>query len=323
MSKADIPAHGKQVYDKFTEKTFSFLFDGVPKNIRKKSLTRIFYIIRYKKTKNARTRTHAKTHARMHSNDDKPPQRATTTKSDRKQPKKGTSDRSFVEKNVVAAEGGKKKSNKKREEGEEEKEEKEEEEEREKKDPIKAWEEKNSKPGWNVAESSCPLSEEQVHELEAYFCAGKKRARLAPRYALYILDEDEDEEYQFSSKNKLGVTIPGVATNVVDAKRLVFSTDASCSVFVKLFDEKIDEKIKVSEAQCLKKEMKGLAKFLTKSFVTVAILPVGKRITREAYQKMQKEGVCVIRSFVQKHVKHASEHHSGPSARRSEQIHPI
>ena len=271
----------------------------------------------------------------MRSNDDKPPPRQkATTKSDRKHPKKGTSDRSFAEKNVVAAEGRKKKSEK-REEGEEEKEEKEEkeeEEEREKKDPIKAWEEKNSKPGWNVAESSCPLSEEQVHEVEAYFCAGKKRARLAPRYALYILDEDEEggeeggfrgKHHQFSSKNKLGVTIPGVATNVVDAKRLIFSTDASCSVFVKLFDEKIDEKIKVSEAQCLKKEMKGLAKFLTKSFVTVAILPVGKRITREAYQKMQKEGVCVIRSFSQKHVKHASEHHSGPSARRSEQIHPI
>ena len=264
----------------------------------------------------------------MHSNDDKPRR---TTESDRKHPK-GISDRSFAEKNVVAAEGGKKKS-KKREEGEEEKEKEEEEEEREKKDPIKAWEEKNSKPGWNVvAESSCPLSEEQVHEVEAYFCAGKKRGRLAPRYALYILDEDEEggeeggfreKHHQFSSKNKLGVTIPGVATNVVDAKRLIFSTDASCSVFVKLFDEKIDEKIKVSEAQCLKKEIKGLAKFLSKSFVTVAILPVGKRITREAYQKMQKEGVCVIRSFSQKHVKHASEHHSGPSARRSEQIHPI
>jgi hypothetical protein len=277
------------------------------------------------KTKNARARTH--THTHMHSNDDKPPQRATTLKSDRKHPK-GISDRSFAEKNVVAAEGGKKKS-KKREEEKEEKEE--EEEEREKKDPIKAWEEKNSKPG-NVAESSCPLSEEQVHEVEAYFCAGKKRARLAPRYALYILDEDEEggeeggfreKHHQFSSKNKLGVTIPGVAANVVDAKRLIFSTDASCSVFVKLFDEKIDEKIKVSEAQCLKKEIKGLSKFLSKSFVTVAILPVGKRITREAYQKMQKEGVCVIRSFSQKHVKHASEHHSGPSARRTEQVHPI
>ena len=266
----------------------------------------------------------------------KPPQKQQqqqqqlTTKSDnRKKHKKGggISDRSFAEKNMTIIEG---KEEKKKREGEVE------EEEEEAKDSIKAWEEKNSNPGWNVVESSCPLSEEQVREVEAYFLAGKKRGRLVPKYALYLLDEDEEEEeeeggggrvarekHHFGSKNKLGVAIPGVGANVVDAKRLILSTTVSRSVFMKLFDEKIEEKIKVSDAQCLKKETKALAKFLAKSIATVAILPVGKRITREAYQKMQKEIFCVVRGYSQKNVKHASEHHIGPSARRSEQTHPV
>ena len=255
-------------------------------------------------------------------------QQQLTTKSDNKKKHKkggGISDRSFAEKNVTIIEG---KEEKKKREGEVE------EEEEEAKDSIKAWEEKNSNPGWNVVESSCPLSEEQVREVEAYFLAGKKRGRLVPKYALYLLDEDEEEEeggggrvarekHHFGSKNKLGVAIPGVGANVVDAKRLILSTNVSRSVFMKLFDEKIDEKIKVSDAQCLKKETKALAKFLAKSIATVAILPVGKRITREAYQKMQKENFCIVRGYSQKNMKHASEHHIGPSARRSEQTHPV
>ena len=263
----------------------------------------------------------------------KPPQKQQererlNTKSDNKKKHKkggGISDRSFAEKNVTIIEG---KEEKKKREGEVE------EEEEEAKDSTKAWEEKNSNPGWNVVESSCPLSEEQVREVEAYFLAGKKRGRLVPKYALYLLDEDEEEEeggggrvarekHHFGSKNKLGVAIPGVGANVVDAKRLILSTNVSRSVFMKLFDEKIDEKIKVSDAQCLKKETKALAKFLAKSIATVAILPVGKRITREAYQKMQKENFCIVRGYSQKNMKHASEHHIGPSARRSEQTHPV
>jgi len=262
----------------------------------------------------------------------KPPQKQRrerlNTKSDNKKKHKkggGISDRSFAEKNMTIIEG---KEEKKKREGEVE------EEEEEAKDSIKAWEEKNSNPGWNVVESSCPLSEEQVREVEAYFLAGKKRGRLVPKYALYLLDEDEEEEeggggrvarekHHFGSKNKLGVAIPGVGANVVDAKRLILSTNVSRSVFMKLFDEKIDEKIKVSDAQCLKKETKALAKFLAKSIATVAILPVGKRITREAYQKMQKENFCIVRGYSQKNMKHASEHHIGPSARRSEQTHPV
>ena len=263
----------------------------------------------------------------------KPPQKQQqrerlNTKSDNKKKHKkggGISDRSFAEKNATIIEG---KEEKKKREGEVE------EEEEEAKDSIKAWEEKNSNPGWNVVESSCPLSEEQVREVEAYFLAGKKRGRLVPKYALYLLDEDEEEEeggggrvarekHHFGSKNKLGVAIPGVGANVVDAKRLILSTNVSRSVFMKLFDEKIDEKIKVSDAQCLKKETKALAKFLAKSIATVAILPVGKRITREAYQKMQKENFCIVRGYSQKNMKHASEHHIGPSARRSEQTHPV
>ena len=262
----------------------------------------------------------------------KPPQKQQqqqlNTKSDNKKKHKkggGISDRSFAEKNMTIIEG---KEEKKKREGEVE------EEEEEAKDSIKAWEEKNSNPGWNVVESSCPLSEEQVREVEAYFLAGKKRGRLVPKYALYLLDEDEEEEeggggrvarekHHFGSKNKVGVAIPGVGANVVDAKRLILSTTVSRSVFMKLFDEKIDEKIKVSDAQCLKKETKALAKFLAKSIATVAILPVGKRITREAYQKMQKENFCIVRGYSQKKVKHASEHHIGPSARRSEQTHPV
>ena len=264
----------------------------------------------------------------------KPPQKQRrerlNTKSDNKKKHKkggGISDRSFAEKNATIIEG---KEEKKKREGEVE------EEEEEAKDSIKAWEEKNSNPGWNVVESSCPLSEEQVREVEAYFLAGKKRGRLVPKYALYLLDEDEEEEeeeggggrvarekHHFGSKNKLGVAIPGVGANVVDAKRLILSTNVSRSVFMKLFDEKIDEKIKVSDAQCLKKETKALAKFLAKSIATVAILPVGKRITREAYQKMQKENFCIVRGYSQKNMKHASEHHIGPSARRSEQTHPV
>ena len=263
----------------------------------------------------------------------KPPQKQQererlNTKSDNKKKHKkggGISDRSFAEKNVTIIEG---KEEKKKREGEVE------EEEEEAKDSIKAWEEKNSNPGWNVVESSCPLSEEQVREVEAYFLAGKKRGRLVPKYALYLLDEDEEEEeggggrvarekHHFGSKNKLGAAIPGVGANVVDAKRLILSTNVSRSVFMKLFDEKIDEKIKVSDAQCLKKETKALAKFLAKSIATVAILPVGKRITREAYQKMQKENFCIVRGYSQKNMKHASEHHIGPSARRSEQTHPV
>ena len=262
----------------------------------------------------------------------KPPQKQRrerlNTKSDNKKKHKkggGISDRSFAEKNMTIIEG---KEEKKKREGEVE------EEEEEAKDSIKAWEEKNSNPGWNVVESSCPLSEEQVREVEAYFLAGKKRGRLVPKYALYLLDEDEEEEeggggrvarekHHFGSKNKLGVAIPGVGANVVDAKRLILSTNMSRSVFMKLFDEKIDEKIKVSDAQCLKKETRALAKFLAKSIATVAILPVGKRITREAYQKMQKENFCIVRGYSQKNMKHASEHHIGPSARRSEQTHPV
>ena len=264
----------------------------------------------------------------------KPPQKQQqqqlNTKSDNKKKHKkggGISDRSFAEKNMTIIEG---KEEKKKREGEEE-------EEEEARDSIKAWEEKNSHPGWNVVESSC-LSEEQVREVEAYFLAGKKRGRLVPKYALYLLDEDEEDEeeeegggggrvarekHHFGSKNKLGVAIPGVGANVVDAKRLILSTTVSRSVFMKLFDEKIEEKIKVSDAQCLKKETKALAKFLAKSIATVAILPVGKRITREAYQKMQKENFCIVRGYSQKKVKHASEHHIGPSARRSEQTHPV
>ncbi|CAL6384807.1 unnamed protein product [Bathycoccus prasinos] len=262
----------------------------------------------------------------------KPPQKQRrerlNTKSDNKKKHKkrgGISDRSFAEKNVTIIEG---KEEKKKREGEVE------EEEEEAKDSIKAWEEKNSNPGWNVVESSCPLSEEQVREVEAYFLAGKKRGRLVPKYALYLLDEDEEEEeggggrvarekHHFGSKNKLGVAIPGVGANVVDAKRLILSTNVSRSVFMKLFDEKIDEKIKVSDAQCLKKETKALAKFLAKSIATVAILPVGKRITREAYQKMQKENFCIVRGYSQKNMKHASEHHIGPSARRSGTDDPV
>ena len=128
------------------------------------------------------------------------------------------------------------KEEKKKREGEEE-------EEEEARDSIKAWEEKNSHPGWNVVESSC-LSGEQVSEVEAYFLAGKKRGRLVPKYALYLLDEDEEDEeeeeggggrvarekHHFGSKNKLGVAIPGVGANVVDAKRLILSTTVSRSV---------------------------------------------------------------------------------------------
>ena len=111
-----------------------------------------------------------------------------------------------------------------------------------------------------MVESSCPLSEEQVRVVEAYFLAGKKRGRLVPKYALYLLDEDEEEEeggggrvarekHHFGSKNKLGVAIPGVGANVVDAKRLILKTTVSRSVFC--FTRRL--KKKVAAGQCLKK----------------------------------------------------------------------
>jgi hypothetical protein len=137
----------------------------------------------------------------------KPPQKQQqqqlNTKSDNKKKHKkggGISDRSFAEKNMTIIEG---KEEKKKREGEEE-------EEEEARDSIKAWEEKNSHPGWNVVESSC-LSEEQVREVEAYFLAGKKRGRLVPKYALYLLDEDEEtkkkkeEEEESPEKNTISV----------------------------------------------------------------------------------------------------------------------
>ncbi len=234
--------------------------------------------------------------------------------------RRGISERSFAEKNVAASEerkaaaaATKRAAEDFGEEGERHG--KEGEKER-KKDAIEAWEETASKPGWNV--ESSPLSEEHVHELERYFLA-PKRARMVSKYALFLVEEEEGD---FKSKNKAGVSFPGVGP-VVDAKRKIFSTSLSSSVFVKLFDERLYEKIKVSDEQCLKKETKALAKFLSKPVTTVAILPMGKRITREAYKNMQKEGICVVRGYLQKNVKHVSEHHHGPSARRSEQTHPV
>ena len=234
--------------------------------------------------------------------------------------RRGISERSFVEKNVAASEerkaaaaATKRAAEDFGEEGERHG--KEGEKER-KKDAIEAWEETASKPGWNV--ESSPLSEEHVHELERYFLA-PKRSRMVSKYALFLVEEEEGD---FKSKNKAGVSFPGVGP-VVDAKRKIFSTSLSSSVFVKLFDERLYEKIKVSDEQCLKKETKALAKFLSKPVTTVAILPMGKRITREAYKNMQKEGICVVRGYLQKNVKHVSEHHHGPSARRSEQTHPV
>ena len=233
---------------------------------------------------------------------------------------RGISERSFAEKNVAASEerkaaaaATKRAAEDFGEEGERHG--KEGEKER-KKDAIEAWEETASKPGWNV--ESSPLSEEHVHELERYFLA-PKRSRMVSKYALFLVEEEEGD---FKSKNKAGVSFPGVGP-VVDAKRKIFSTSLSSSVFVKLFDERLYEKIKVSDEQCLKKETKALAKFLSKPVTTVAILPMGKRITREAYKNMQKEGICVVRGYLQKNVKHVSEHHHGPSARRSEQTHPV
>lgn len=234
--------------------------------------------------------------------------------------RRGISERSFAEKNVAASEerkaaaaATKRAAEDFGEEGERHG--KEGEKER-KKDAIEAWEETASKPGWNV--ESSPLSEEHVHELERYFLA-PKRSRMVSKYALFLVEEEEGD---FKSKNKAGVSFPGVGP-VVDAKRKIFSTSLSSSVFVKLFDERLYEKIKVSDEQCLKKETKALAKFLSKPVTTVAILPMGKRITREAYKNMQKEGICVVRGYLQKNVKHVSEHHHGPSARRSEQTHPV
>ena len=234
---------------------------------------------------------------------------------DKKGRRRGISERSFVEKNVAASEHRalRKAAAEDGEEGERNG--KEEEKER-KKDAIQAWEETASKPGWNVEPS--PLSEEQVHELERYFQA-PKRSRMVSKYALFLVEEEEGD---FKSKNKAGVSFLGVGP-VVDAKRKIFSTSLSSSVFVKLFDERLYEKIKVSDEQCLKKETKALAKFLSQPVTTVAILPMGKRITREAYKNMQKEGICVVRGYLQKNVKHVSEHHHGPSARRSEQTHPV
>jgi len=246
-------------------------------------------------------------------------QKRRNTRTSDKKGRRGISERSFVEKNVAASEERKAAAATKRtaedfgEEGERHG--KEEEKER-KKDAIEAWEETASKPGWNV--ESSPLSEEHVHELERYFLA-PKRARMVSKYALFLVEEEEGD---FKSKNKAGVSFPGVGP-VVDAKRKIFSTSLSSSVFVKLFDERLYEKIKVSDEQCLKKETKALAKFLSKPVTTVAILPMGKRITREAYKNMQKEGICVVRGYLQKNVKHVSEHHHGPSARRSEQTHPV
>ena len=234
--------------------------------------------------------------------------------------RRGISERSFAEKNVAASEERKAAAATTKRAAEDFGEEgerhgKEGEKER-KKDAIEAWEETASKPGWNV--ESSPLSEEHVHELERYFLA-PKRARMVSKYALFLVEEEEGD---FKSKNKAGVSFPGVGP-VVDAKRKIFSTSLSSSVFVKLFDERLYEKIKVSDEQCLKKETKALAKFLSKPVTTVAILPMGKRITREAYKNMQKEGICVVRGYLQKNVKHVSEHHHGPSARRSEQTHPV
>ena len=182
------------------------------------------------------------------------------------QHKKGISERSFVEKNVAASERARK-ATKRVGEGEGERKGKEEKER--KKDAIEAWEENASKPGWNVEPS--PLSEEQVHELERYFLA-PKRSRMVAKCALFLVEEEEGD---FKSKNKAGVSFPGVGP-VVDAKRKIFSTSLSSSVFVKLFDERLYEKIKVSDEQCLKKETKALAKFLSKPVTTVAILPMGE-----------------------------------------------
>ena len=246
--------------------------------------------------------------------------RRTSDKKGRRR-RRGISERSFAEKNVAASEERKaaaaaattrtaedfgEEGERHGKEGEKER----------KKDAIEAWEETASKPGWNV--ESSPLSEEHVHELERYFLA-PKRSRMVSKYALFLVEEEEGD---FKSKNKAGVSFPGVGP-VVDAKRKIFSTSLSSSVFVKLFDERLYEKIKVSDEQCLKKETKALAKFLSKPVTTVAILPMGKRITREAYKNMQKEGICVVRGYQQKNVKHVSEHHHGPSARRSEQTHPV
>ena len=250
-----------------------------------------------------------------------PKKRRNARTSDKKgRRRRGISERSFAEKNVAASEerkaaaaATKRTAEDFGEEGERHG--KEGEKER-KKDAIEAWEETASKPGWNVEPS--PLSEEQVHELERYFLA-PKRSRMVSKYALFLVEEEEGD---FKSKNKAGVSFPGVGP-VVDAKRKIFSTSLSSSVFVKLFDERLYEKIKVSDEQCLKKETKALAKFLSKPVTTVAILPMGKRITREAYKNMQKEGICVVRGYLQKNVKHVSEHHHGPSARRSEQTHPV
>ena len=229
--------------------------------------------------------------------------------------RRGISERSFVEKNVAASEN---RALRKAaaEDGEEGERNGKEEEKETNKDAIQEWEETASKPGWNVEPS--PLSEEQVHELERYFQA-PKRSRMVSKYALFLVEEEEGD---FKSKNKAGVSFPGVGP-VVDAKRKIFSTSLSSSVFVKLFDERLYEKIKVSDEQCLKKETKALAKFLSQPVTTVAILPMGKRITREAYKNMQKEGICVVRGYLQKNVIHVSEHHHGPSARRCEQTHPV
>ena len=227
--------------------------------------------------------------------------------------RRGISERSFVEKNVAASENRalRKAAAEDGEEGERDG--KEEEKER-KKDAIQAWEETASKPGWNVEPS--PLSEEHVHELERYFLA-PKRARMVSKYALFLVEEEEGD---FKSKNKAGVSFPGVGP-VVDAKRKIFSTSLSSSVFVKLFDERLYEKIKVSDEQCLKKETKALAKFLSKPVTTVAILPMGKRITREAYKICKRR--YLRRSRVPaKERETRSEHHHGPSA-TSEQTHPV
>ena len=142
---------------------------------------------------------------------------------DKKGRRRGISERSFVEKNVAASEH---RALRKAaaEDGERERNGKEEEKER-KKGAIQAWEETASKPGWNVEPS--PLSEEQVHELERYFQA-PKRSRMVSKYALFLVEEEEGD---FKSKNKAGVSFPGVGP-VVDAKRKIFSTSLSSSVFV-------------------------------------------------------------------------------------------
>ena len=116
----------------------------------------------------------------------------------------------------------------------------------------RAWEETASKPGWNV--ESSPLSEEHVHNWR-----GTSSSKTSEDGVEICAVFGGREEGDFKSKNKAGVSFRGRTRGRCEEKD--FSTSLSSSVFVKLFDERLYEKIKVSDEQCLKKETKALASF--------------------------------------------------------------